>query len=64
MVIGLQILLKFEQKNINIYDEYNLYVIKMLVEPLPTIMSEIHDLINKYPIDNIKNLAVICNKIA
>lgn len=35
----------------------------MLVEPLPTIMSEIHDLINKYPIDNIKNLANICNKI-
>lgn len=55
--------MKYEQKNINIYEEYNPAVIKMLVEPLPTIMEEIHELINKYPIDNIKNLANICNKI-
>lgn len=63
MIDGLQIMLKYEQKGINIYEEYNPSLIKFLVSPLPKILEEIHELINKYQIDNIKNLANLCSKI-
>lgn len=39
LIIGVQLLMKYDQKNINIYEEYNPAIIKMLVQPLPTIME-------------------------
>jgi midasin (ATPase involved in ribosome maturation) len=62
-VVGLQALLKYEQKAINIYEEYHPAVVEALVQPLPAVMEQIHDLLARYPIDNIKNLATICGKI-
>lgn len=38
-------------------------MVKQLVSPLATILQQIHRLIAEHPIDNIKNLANLCNKI-
>jgi hemoglobin-like flavoprotein len=63
LVVGLQALSKCDHKGLNIYEEYHPAVAKALVEPLPAIMEQIHELLAKYPIDNIKKLANLCNKI-
>lgn len=34
-----------------------------MVAPLTNILLQVHNLVNLYPIDNIKNLANICSKI-
>ncbi len=63
MIIGMSLINKYEQKHINIYEEYNPILIKFLVKPLPSILEGIHALLQKYPTDNIKSLATLCSKI-
>ena len=63
LVCGLQILLKYEQTTINIYEEYNPTMVKDLVSPLNGILEQVHALLALYPTDNIKYLATLCSKI-
>lgn len=63
LVCGLSLLQKYEQPNVNIYEEYNPHLVQELVAPLPAILEDIHRLLALYPMDNIKNLANLCNKI-
>jgi len=59
----MNVMMKYDQEDINIYEEYNPIIIKELVSPLPAILYSIHQLIIKYQTDNIKQLANLCSKI-
>jgi hypothetical protein len=64
LLVGMETLVQWEEPaGLNIYEEGQAGVMRALMQAVTAMMEQIHALLQRYPIDNIKNLAALCSKI-